>query len=196
MTRPLIVIKVGGSLYDLPDLGPRLLRWLNRPELEGHNLLLVPGGGRSADVVRDLDRIHHLGEEKAHWLALRSLTLNAHFLADLLPARLTDDPLRLGAEGRQRLWLLDVHAFAILDECCQGAGKLPHNWGVTSDSLAARAAIVGAAARLVLLKSVAIPSALDWVEAARLGFVDEMFAAVLGDTRLPVDAINFRACSE
>src|SRR5207248_2464665 len=80
---PSLVVKVGGSLYDLPDLGPRLhafLRSLDRPEV-----LLIPGGGPTADVVRDLDRRHGLGEETAHWLALHALAVNAHFLAALVP---------------------------------------------------------------------------------------------------------------
>ena len=83
MRRSLAVVKVGGSLYDLPDLGPRLQRWLNH--VPANDVLIVPGGGPAADVIRDLDRIHHLGEENAHWLALEALRLNAHFIARLLP---------------------------------------------------------------------------------------------------------------
>src|SRR5205085_3363327 len=128
MKQPLTVVKVGGSLYDLPDLGPRLRHWLNGPDLAQTNILLVPGGGRSADVVREFDLVHHLGEEKSHWLALRALALNAHFLADLLPARVVDDPLHIALEPRQRLWLLDAHAFAILDEQRHGADTISHCW--------------------------------------------------------------------
>src|SRR5262249_50947889 len=78
-----VVVKVGGSLYDLPGLGARLRAWLER--LPSREVLLVPGGGPAADVVRDLDRLHRLGEEAAHWLALRALSVNARFLAALLP---------------------------------------------------------------------------------------------------------------
>src|SRR2546430_770089 len=81
---PSHVLKVSGSLYDLPDLGPRLQCFL--AGLTGADVLLIPGGGGTADVVRDLDARHGLGQEKAHWLALRALTLNAHFLASLLPS--------------------------------------------------------------------------------------------------------------
>ena len=82
MRRPLAVVKVGGSLYDLPDLGPRLRAWLK--QAPAADFLIVPGGGPTADVIRDLDRIHRLGEEKAHSLALAALRLNAWFLATLL----------------------------------------------------------------------------------------------------------------
>src|ERR1700737_80612 len=80
-----VVVKVGGSLFDLPDLGPRLKSWLD--ELASFAVVLVPGGGPTANVVRELDRHHGLGEETAHWLALQALTFNAAFLAALLEER-------------------------------------------------------------------------------------------------------------
>ena len=61
-------MKVGGSLYDLPDLGPRLRRWLDAHA--PREVIVAPGGGPFADVVRDLDRAHRLGEETSHWLAV------------------------------------------------------------------------------------------------------------------------------
>ena len=39
----MIVVKVGGSLFDLPDLGPRLRAFL--ASLADEDRLLVPGGG-------------------------------------------------------------------------------------------------------------------------------------------------------
>jgi aspartokinase-like uncharacterized kinase len=186
------VIKVGGSLYDLPDLAPRLQRWLAGPA--GPAVLLVPGGGSTADVVRALDARHGLGQERAHWLALRALALNAHFLASLLPSacvveRLQDCSL---AWPVRRVPVLDAHAFALHDEGRPGC--LPHTWEVTSDSLAARAAFVAGARCLTLLKSVAVPEGVDWAEAGRLGLVDAFFAEVIrGSPSLEVRAVNFRA---
>ena len=58
--RPLTVVKVGGSLYDLPDLHLRLQPWLSQAKTT--DIILVPGGGATADVIRDFDRVHHLGE--------------------------------------------------------------------------------------------------------------------------------------
>jgi hypothetical protein len=184
-----VVVKVGGSLFDLPDLGARLCAWLNGlPVLRTPYsvlrtpVLLVPGGGATADVIRRLDQIHALGEERAHWLALRSLTLNAHFLASLLP----DAVVAGGASGN--LAVLDAHAFAVADE--DRPGRLPHTWNVTSDSLAARAADVNRARQLILLKSVTIPPGLDWAEAGQGGFVDRRFAQVLSWRATPFDVIT------
>ena len=52
---PPIVVKVGGSLYHLPDLGRRLRCWL--ATLDSLPCLLLPGGGPTADVIRTLDRV-------------------------------------------------------------------------------------------------------------------------------------------
>ncbi len=172
--RVLTVVKVGGSLYDLPDLGPRLNRWLH--ECVGPEFVVIPGGGPAADVVRDLDRTHGLGEAVSHWLALRALALNAHFLAALLPAGcVVSQP-----EECHALWktnctpVLDVHAFAVGDEA--NADHLPHRWEATSDSFAARIARMAGAGRLVLLKSITLPEGTTWEEAAARGFVDALFA--------------------
>ncbi|HYT89716.1 MAG TPA: hypothetical protein VEL76_13495 [Gemmataceae bacterium] len=185
----LVVVKVGGSLFDLPDLGPRLRTWL---ATRGGDALLVPGGGATADVVRALDRTHGLGEEAAHWLALRALTLNAHFLQALLPeATIVGQPHERPTPASTPA-ILDAFRFACADE--GRPGQLPHCWAVTSDALAARVAVVAKARQLVLLKSVALPEGMTWTEAGRCGFVDEWFARVLEQARidLTVKWVNVR----
>lgn len=185
----LTVVKVGGSLFDWPELGPRLRDWLTK--LPAPSVFLVPGGGPTTDVVRDLDRRHGLGEEKSHWLALRALTLNAHFLADLLPdCRVLQTP----ADHRGGVAVLDLLPFCLADERDHPADALPHSWSVTSDSIAARVAITVGACELVLLKSITIPPQISWDQAADAGYVDRSFAAVLRCAgSLQVRAINFRA---
>src|SRR6516164_6648499 len=74
----IITIKIGGSLFDLPRLGERLSTFLL--ELSPHLPVLVAGGGAIADHVREMDTRQGLGDEKAHWLALRAVTLNACFV--------------------------------------------------------------------------------------------------------------------
>src|SRR5262249_46187382 len=89
----LLVAKVGGSLFDLSDLRDRIRVW--RSGLAGSPVLLVPGGGRAADAVRCLDLAHQLGEANAHWLALRALAVNAHFLSALLGIEVISTPVQL-----------------------------------------------------------------------------------------------------
>ena len=177
----MIVVKVGGSLYDLPDLGERLRRFLSQL---GTSCLVVPGGGATADVVRAFDRDHGLGPTAAHWLALRACTMNAWFLRELLPmSEIVEGPQRCPALG-----ILDPHAFALADE--GRAGCLPHDWSATSDSVAARVAEVSGA-DLVLLKSVDIEGD-DWERTAREGLVDPIFPVIVARAGLCVRAVNLR----
>jgi aspartokinase-like uncharacterized kinase len=187
--RTVSVVKVGGSLFELRNLGQRLHRWLT--ERPCHEVLLVPGGGSIADVVRHYDALHGLGEERAHWLALSALTVNARFLASLLPrAVVVPHPQACAA-----LWLhgkipiLDGYAFALADE--GQSGCLPHCWKVTSDSVAARAAHVARAGELILLKSASCPAGIDWAEAGKRGLVDTYFTDAVGSLS-PVHFLNFR----
>lgn len=123
----MIVVKVGGSLYDLPDFRERLTLFLASLNDE---ILIVPGGGAAADVIREWNLVHGLGEESSHWLAVRAMDLAGHFLRTLTDAR-----------------VLDVEPFLRKHD------KLPHSWNVTSDSIAALVAQVTKASCLILLKS-------------------------------------------
>jgi aspartokinase-like uncharacterized kinase len=186
-----VVVKVGGSLFDLPDLGPRLEAWIGARS--GARIILVPGGGAAAGVVRDLDRRHSLGAEASHWLALRALRLNAEFLAAILrrvPAQVIEDLNECaGLWSRSVLPVLDAYAFARADE--GRPGSLPHSWLVTSDSVSARVSVVTGASQLILLKSVTIPQEMSWQQASMLGLVDEHFPTIA--EQIPsARAINFR----
>src|SRR5438270_13226868 len=82
-SRSLIVYKIGGSLFDLPEL-PNVIRHVLAQRAET-SALLVAGGGRAADLVREWDRVHDLGDESAHALALEAMDLGASLLAHFLP---------------------------------------------------------------------------------------------------------------
>jgi aspartokinase-like uncharacterized kinase len=173
-----IVVKVGGSLYDHPHLGPGLRAYLDALDSP---VLLVPGGGALADAVRQLDRTHRLGEERSHWLALRATAVAAGFL-EAVALRSED--------SASRLRVLDPYQFAVEDEA--RPDHLPHSWDVTSDSIAARAAVVYHAERLILLKSTDIPPGTPWAEAARRGWVDPHFPGLVADAPFRAEVVNFR----
>jgi aspartokinase-like uncharacterized kinase len=172
MTGQPTIVKVGGSLFDLPDLRMLLEAWLKA--LARPDVILVAGGGAAADVIRTMDHVHQLGEELSHWLAVESLGLTAGLLRALAP------PL---------FAVQDLHALARWDE--GRAGCLPHRWEVTSDSLAARVAEVRGARELILLKSVTIPPDMDWAEASRRGFVDGYFPTMIA-RGVKARAVNLR----
>jgi len=175
------LIKVGGSLYDLPDLGGRLRILLT--SLVSECVILFPGGGAVVDVVRELDRVHGLGQKSSHWLALRALTLNAYFLQTLLP----EYAVTCGPDVPNKA-IIEPYAFALADD------KMPHTWDVTSDSLAARAACILGAQELILLKSTDVTAEWTWQEAAQKGIVDPFFSKVLPQSPgLKASVVNLRS---
>ena len=140
-------------------------------------MLVVPGGGPFADAVRQLDAVHALGEEQSHWLALRALGVAAEFVKAVA--------LR-PEDSASRLSVVDALAFAAGDEA------LPHSWAVTSDSLAARVAVVNRAERLILLKSIDVPPDTPWPVAAANGWVDAHFPQVAATATFAIHVLNFR----
>jgi aspartokinase-like uncharacterized kinase len=163
---PIAVYKIGGSLFDLPDLFDRLNALFRN---ERTRPLVVAGGGGAADLVREWDRLHGLGESRSHRLAIQSLSLGAAFLADGLNGAIVAD--RESAEAawsEARIPVLDVAGF-LERETTAGADPLPASWDVTSDSIAAWVAERWPA-RLALVKSASPESAL-------LPYVDPYFAA-------------------
>jgi aspartokinase-like uncharacterized kinase len=181
MTRP-VVIKVGGSLFDWPELPRRLENLLDERRAAGQRLLLLAGGGPAADWVRAVDRTFALDDLSAHRLALRSLDFTAHILAALVNGLdVVDEP---GAAAqvwtRHRIPVLAPSRF--LDEHdSRSAAPLPPSWDVTSDAVAARVSVHLGAAELVLLKSASAPPGTDRSGAARLGLVDPLFPNVSRD---------------
>ena len=79
----MVILKLGGSLLTLPDLASRIAAVIaQRPD---RRCALVVGGGAAADLVREWDRTHRLGDEAAHRLAQRAMQFTAEFVAALLP---------------------------------------------------------------------------------------------------------------
>jgi 5-(aminomethyl)-3-furanmethanol phosphate kinase len=180
----MIVVKVGGSLYDWPGLGPALRAFV--AALDPSPVLLVPGGGDFADAVRKLHAVHGLTEEQSHWLALESLWPTARLVCTLAQTGeclLPYPPIPSG----ERVAVLDPHCF-----CNLSGPDLPHTWEVTTDSIAAWAAVVWKAERLVLLKSIDVPPGTPWDEAAARGWVDPYFTRALAGYAGTVEAVNLR----
>ena len=168
----LIVVKIGGSLFDWPSLRPALRKWI--ATFKSESLLLIAGGGHSADAVRMYDQIHQLGEEASHWLALHSMAVTA----EILKRFVFDLP---------RVTVLDALAF------CENEHDLPHSWNVTSDSIAAKVAEVRHAKRLILLKSVDMPPEKTWNELAEMDIVDHYFPTIASHFTGQIELVNLRS---
>ncbi|HEV3383988.1 MAG TPA: hypothetical protein VG097_04195 [Gemmata sp.] len=174
----MIVVKVGGSLFDHPKLGPGLHDFLK--SLAPAQVMLIAGGGEFVECIRELDEIHGLPDEATHIMALQAMTVSATFLACIID---------LPSFGKQ---VVIPDCFEFMREDLGSKESLPHSWDVTSDSIAARMALACGAERLVLLKSIDVPALTHWTEAAKNGWIDRHFPKIIVGKPISVEILNFR----
>ncbi len=187
MNYPRRVIKLGGSLLDWPELPAAFSRWLER-QTPAQNIVIV-GGGKIVDALRELDRVGSLGEEAAHWLAIEGMSLTAALAVELLAgATLVRDIGDLKCADGAGVRILDVVDFMRKD--AESEDSLPCTWSVTSDSIAARVAQRIEAFELVLLKSASPARGSTRKELADTGYLDAYFPQA--SLRLPLRAVNLR----
>lgn len=181
--RSVRVVKLGGSLLELADWPARLAAWLGaQPAMP---TLLIVGGGKLADAIRRYDGDFALGDEAAHWLCIRAMSLNAEMVAAVLRRCTKDVSLAQGvddimAQAANGVVVFDPEPFLREDEPSRPGEPLPHGWQVTSDSIAARVAECLDAAELVLLKSAPPPP--NW-RAGAGDYVDGHFAVASRNVR-------------
>jgi aspartokinase-like uncharacterized kinase len=175
---PDFVVKLGGSLLDLSHLPRKLhtcLEEIARLESSRRAVLIV-GGGRVVDALRDLDRRHELGTDKAHWLAIQALDLTASVLEAMVPVSRAIHRI----EELEPCWANGVIPILapgnfLKDVDSIGSDPLPESWEVTSDSIAARIADRLGSPTLYLLKSRILAPETCLEEAAQRGLVDPLF---------------------
>jgi aspartokinase-like uncharacterized kinase len=186
---PIHVAKLGGSLLDLDDLPAQFARWCES-DFHGHRVLVI-GGGRPADAVRDVDQRFGLDEEAAHWLAIEAMQLNAHMFAIVLP----NVSLAVMPGACRRIW--DAGQVALVDPLSwlaheHAAGvTIPHRWSFTSDSVAAHIAMQLQAAKLTLLKSTLRADITTRQQASDAGLVDGDFPSASAHVQV-VELLNLR----
>ncbi|HEV3025225.1 MAG TPA: hypothetical protein VGX76_22295 [Pirellulales bacterium] len=189
---PYRIVKLGGSLLELADVVARLRQWLATEP--GQANVIVVGGGRLTDAIREYDKLHDLGELAAHWLCIRAMSLNAELVSALLPeANLSTSLAELQARRPPSGTILfDPWTFLRCDEPNLAVDPLPATWLVTSDSIAARLAEILGADQLVLLKSALPPPSATLASAAAAGYVDRYFPVAAAKLRR-IECVNFRS---
>lgn len=183
MKPPIRVVKVGGSLFDFAGLPVALDDWLAR---QGNALpILVAGGGDLADAIRVASQRFRLDPVSAHWICVDAMTTSARLLAALLPAaeflnRYEDVQTRLQRHRSAALVFAAGNFLRRIEPRLAGP-KLPEDWTVTSDSIAARLAVALDASELVLMKSCDLGEVRTVRDAAQAGLVDEFFPLAAAD---------------
>lgn len=166
------IVKLGGSLAGSAWLAD----WLEALARCGGRVVVVPGGGPFADVVREAQAVMGYSDETAHEMALLAMAQYGRALASLRPGFVIVDSsdaieqaLRAGAVP---VWSPVAMVLAAAD--------IAASWDVTSDSLAAWLAARLGARRLLLVKrgalsGVSVPAA----DLAVQGVVDRAFPRYL-----------------
>ncbi len=172
---PITVYKLGGSLLTDPRLIAKCGSLIER---EDGRALIVGGGGRTADIVREWDRAFSLTAVAAHRLAIRAMALNEELLLHLWPeaSAAVDRDSAEAAWQDGRSVILRTDTFLSSEQSVRD-DSLPATWEVTSDSIAAWVAIHWPASRLVLLKSTGPPPGCR--EAQDSGAIDGYFPRLL-----------------
>ena len=124
------VIKIGGSLYSSKFLIECLEVIQRYAEI---NIIIVPGGGPFADLVRVADQQFKLDQEHAHNMAVLGMQQFANLIASLKPefelASTKEEIKKSWQQSRVSIW----EPYYLVKNYC----GLARNWAVTSDSLAA-----------------------------------------------------------
>lgn len=192
------VVKLGGSLFDLPDLGRRVENWLAQQDPQP--TVLIAGGGMFVDAVRRFDEVQKLPVYVSHLLALGGMKLASQALSALLPdLEYVSEVDRLGftfasistgntSSDYAGIWCVVDYWLSEIEPTL--AGDVPVDWTLTSDSIVAILSERWQADSIVLLKSCEQPGATpqNWRAA---GAVDPQFAELVAE--LNVSWVNLRA---
>lgn len=171
------VVKLGGSLDAAGHLGEWARALTASPPRSRQPLLVVPGGGPFADAVRAAQQRWRFDDRAAHVMAVLAMEQMAHVIRALAPGLAgTEDltePASSSGERAARVW---HPRRELLGGVWPDAGRIPADWDVTSDSLAAIAAARAHAHGLVLVKSAPLHPPAATVESLQsTGVLDAAF---------------------
>lgn len=143
------VIKVGGSLAEDTESLKTLCQELS-VLAKTHRILIVPGGAKFADVVREFDQTFSPSHTAAHKMAILAMDQFGLLLSSITPNSCASYTLekakKLSATGTLPILLPSRLMF------CKD--PLEHSWDATSDSIAAYIAGVLHVKKLILATDV------------------------------------------
>jgi dihydroneopterin aldolase len=169
-----IVVKLGGSTAE----GGELRTWIAALASAALPLVVVPGGGPFAELVRTEQKRMGFSDEAAHAMAILAMDAFGCVVLDgaakMAPARSLDDIACVLGEEKIPVWLPSSATI--------GAPDIRASWDITSDSLAAWLAGQLGAEALLLVKQTQAFSAEDSItDLVERRIVDAAFAAMLPD---------------
>jgi len=129
----LIVLKLSGHLIKYENIIKQTLSEL-RSLFRVARFVLIPGGSVFADFIRELQVKMYFNDDTAHWLAIKAMEMYGVYVTSL-------DELNI---------LIEIYDFSEVQKAfneykipilmpykiLKKHNELPHNWSVTSDSIA------------------------------------------------------------
>jgi aspartokinase-like uncharacterized kinase len=143
------VIKVGGSLAEDPERLRALCAKLGE-FAKKYAIVVVPGGGRFADVVRDFDKRFTLSGEIVHRMAVLGMDQFGLLLSQIIPNSCATYLL----SAARQLSEIGVVPVFLPSRLMFREDPLENSWDVTSDSISAYVASRLHAAKVVLVTDV------------------------------------------
>lgn len=177
------VIKLGGSLLGSDELR----HWLRLVAQYGDGrVIIVPGGGVFADVVRDVYQQMPMTESCAHALAVSAMNQFGTLLIDQIPALVpAHSELEIAERSWQHRGIVWMPSKMVMAE----GDDIPHSWDVTSDSLALWLANKISAEHLILVKS-APPANASLQDMIVQGVIDPAFSQFSVDSQVKSWVVN------
>ena len=133
MKNTTIIAKIGGKIIENPQNLKNTLNQLKTLLLDKEiieNIIIIPGGGSYANFIRKLDAKLEIGDELSHWMAIFAMNCNGIMICQKYnEIRCISDISELKKSNKT------ISIFLPFDFLYQ-SDKLPHNWSVTSDSIA------------------------------------------------------------
>ena len=126
------VFKIGGKILEnsnnIKSTISQLAHLYDEKILQ--KIIVIPGGGSFANFVRSLDEVLQIGDDLAHWIAIYSMNYHGIILNRKYPNLETIEKLKTFQDAKQMFCIFLPYSFLREDD------TLPHNWDVTSDSIA------------------------------------------------------------
>jgi len=124
------VLKIGGSLF--PEKAIDLCRFLyNHDEIKG-KMLIICGGGKFANQVRDYNKVLDFSNTANHRSAIMCMDITGTLLADKVEGLETvntiKDALKVSEDGKIPV----LNSYTLMED----HDPFEHSWRVTSDSIA------------------------------------------------------------
>jgi aspartokinase-like uncharacterized kinase len=122
------IVKIGGSLTY--DAKPLLKALKNYAKENNKKIIIIPGGGEFANVVRKIDKALNISNSLSHKLAIKCMDLIGEVYAEIGNIKAYDTLFNLKREiEKEKIAILLPSKILLSTDIAE------HSWAITSDSL-------------------------------------------------------------